>query len=157
MDFHPVDVLINILNIAVLFILLRLILWKPVYRFLSARADRVCKELDDADKTRHEAEALKLEYAENLEGIEARARDAIRESRTKASAEAEEILSDARDKAREMIIDARGRIEEEKDRAIENARREVAQLAVDMASRILKREVLPEDSVSAVEDFFDSV
>ena len=154
MELHPVDILINIVNIIVLFLLLRLILWKPVNKFLSARAARVKGELENAEKTLLEAEALKKEYTDDLEGIEARARNVMRESRAKASEEADGILGDAREKTRVMIIEARERIAEEKERAIENAHREVAQLATDMASRILKREVAPEDSVGAVEDFF---
>ena len=154
MDLHPVDILINIINIAVLFLLLRIILWKPIYRFLTDRADNVRKELDDAEKTLLDADSLKQEYAENLAGIESRGRDMMRESQIKASEEAEEILSEAREKSKTMIVEARERIAEEKERAIDNARREIAQLATDMASRILKREVMPDDSIGAVEDFF---
>ena len=154
MDLHPLDILIYIINIAVLFILLRLILWKPVNRFLSARTERVLSELKDAEKTRLEAEALKQEYAGNLADIEAQGRAMMRDSQIKASEEAEEILRDAREKAKAMLIEARERIAEEKERAVDNARREVAQLATDMAARILKREVLPDDNMSAVDDFF---
>ena len=154
LDLHPADILINVINIAVLFILLRLILWKPVYRMLSEREEHVRKELEDTEKARLDADALKQEYAENLAGIEAQGRDMMRESQIKASEEAEEILGNAREKSKTMIIEARERIAEEKERAIDNARREVAQLATDMAARILKREVIPDDSISAVEDFF---
>ena len=154
MDIHPVDILIYVINIAVLFMLLRWILWKPVGRFLSARTARVRAELDKAEKARLEADALKKEYEEGLAGIEAKGRDMMRESQIKASEEAEEILNEARENAKAMIAEARERIAEEKDRAIENAHREVAQLATDMAARILKREVVPDDSMSAVNDFF---
>ena len=154
LDLHPADVLINIINVVVLFILLRVILFKPVYRFLSERSERVRSTLEDADKTKLEADALKLEYSESLAGIEAQGRDIMRESQIKASEEADEVLRDAREKASAMIIEARERISEERERAVDNARREVAQLATDMASRILKREVIPDDSMSAVEDFF---
>ena len=155
MDLHPADVLINIINIVILFVLLRIILWKPVNRFLSERELRVKAKHDDAEKMRLDAEALKQEYASNLEGIEARGRDMMRESEIKASEEAEEILKDAREKAKNMIEDARERIAEEKNRAVDNARREIAELATDMAERILRREVLPGDSIKAVEDFFN--
>ena len=78
----------------------------------------------------------------------------MRESQIKASLEAEEILNDAREKTRIMQQEARDRIAEEKERAIVNAHHEVAQLATDMAARILRREVSPGDSKSAVDDFF---
>jgi F-type H+-transporting ATPase subunit b len=155
MEFHPVDIFISIVNIIVLFILLRLILWKPVNRYLTARASRVRNELDTASTARLDAEALRLEYAQKIESLEAQGRDIMRDSQIKASEEADEILKDAREKAKSLILDARERISEEKERAIDNARREVAQLATDMASRILKREVMPNDNISAVEDFFN--
>ena len=154
MEFHPIDIVISLINIAVLSVLLRLILWKHINRFLAERAGRVRSELEDVEKRRRDVDALKHEYEEKIESIEASGRDLMRESQIKASEEAEEILGDAREKARVMLHDARERIAEEKERAIVNARHEVAQLATDMAARILKREVSPDDSKSAVDDFF---
>ena len=154
MDFHPVDIVISIINIAVLFILLRLILWKHVDRFLKARSERVKAELANVEKLRLEAEALRKEYEDKLDGIELRGHELMRESQIKASEEEAEILAEAREKARVMLKEARDRVAEEKERAILGAEREIAQLATDMAARILKREVSGDDTKSAVEDFF---
>ena len=154
MDFHPVDILISVINIAVLFLLLRLILWKHINRFLSARTERITSELDNAEKLRQNAEALMKEYEEKMEGIELRGREIMRESQIKASEEEIEILNEAREKAQSMLREARDRIAEEKERAIVSARHEVAQLATDMAARILKREVSEADTATAVDDFF---
>jgi len=154
MEFHPIDIVISLINIAVLFILLRLILWKYINRFLAARSARVRSELENVEKTRLEVEALKREYDEKIEGIEARGRDLIRESQIKASEEAAETLAEAKEKAMAMIQEARERIAEEKETAIINARHEIAALATDMAARILKREVSPEDTKTAIDDFF---
>ncbi|MCL2152692.1 MAG: ATP synthase F0 subunit B [Oscillospiraceae bacterium] len=154
MEFHPLDVIISLINITVLVILLRLILWKHIYNFLSKREQRVRSEFESIEKRRLDADALRVEYEEKLESLDATQRDQMRESQIKASAEAEEILNEARDKAKTMMDDARERIAEEKERAIVDARNEVAQLATDMAARILKREVSSEDSIVAVNDFF---
>ena len=154
MEFHLLDVIISLINIVVLVILLRLILWKHVYSFLSERERRVRSEFESIEKKRLDADALRVEYEGKLEDLDASQRDLMRENQIKASAEAEEILSEARDKAKNMMDDARERIAEEKERAIADARNEVAQLATDMAARILKREVSSEDSIVAVNDFF---
>ncbi|MCL1834721.1 MAG: ATP synthase F0 subunit B [Oscillospiraceae bacterium] len=154
MELHPADILINIVNIAVLFILLRLILWKPISKHLSERAGRVRSELEEADKTLADARELKQEYADELEGIESRARDSMRESRVKAAEEAERILDDAREKSADMLGRARERIAEEREQAVDSARREVTELAAKMAANILKREVAQSDSLSAAEEFF---
>ena len=154
LDLHPVDVLISLINILVLFTLLRLILWKPVNRYLTARTERVRQEFEKADKANQEAQALIGEYSKNLDKVEEQGREMIRESRIKATEEADEILKEAQDKAGDMVREARKRIAEERERAVVDARVEIAQLATDMAARILKREVSLGDSASAVDDFF---
>ena len=154
MDFHPIDIVISIINITVLFILLRLILWKHVDRFLKARSERVKSELDNVEKLRAEAEALRKKYEDKIDGIELRRHELMRESQIKASEEEAEILAEAREKARAMLNDARDRAAEEKERAVLSAEREIAEIATDMAARILKREVSGDDTRFAVEDFF---
>jgi len=154
LDFHPEDVIISLINIIVLFVLLRLILWKHVIRFLAARKERVQSEMDEAEKRRLEAEALHSDYDKKIGEIEERGRDLIRESQQKANEESEKILKETRDKARDMITEAEARIEEEKEQALEDARLDVTQLATDMAARILEREVSAEDNSSIVDEFF---
>ena len=154
MEFHPLDIVISLINIGVLFILLRLILWKRINLYLIARSQRVRSELEDVEKNRLDVETLKQEYEEKIDGIEARSRDLMRESQIKASEEAEEILLEAREKSRVMMQEARERIAEEKELAVVSAQHEIAQLATDMAARILRREVSSDDTMTAVDDFF---
>jgi len=156
LDFHPQDVIISLINIVVLFILLRLILWKPVIRFLSKRANHIRDEMDDAHKSRLDAEALCSKYNEQIENIEERGREMIRESKLKADEESERILKDTHNKARVMIQDAEARIAEEKEQALGEAALDITGLATDMASRILKREVSPEDNKDIIDEFFSN-
>ena len=154
MDLHPVDILIYLINIVVLFILLRFILWKPVNRALTARATRIKEEIDGAAATRAEAQELKLEYARNMETLEAQGRDIVRDSQIRADEEAQEIIKNARTQAEGLLSDAHEKIASEREQAVVNARYEIAQLATDMAARILKREVSSDDNKNAIEDFF---
>jgi F-type H+-transporting ATPase subunit b len=154
LDLHPVDVVISLINIAVLFILLRLILWKHVIRFLAGREERIKNDLEQAEQRCLDAEALHSEYSEQLEKIEERGREMIRESRLKAGEEADRILMETEGKTSEMIRDAQARIDMEKEQAYKNAQLEVSVLATDMAARILKREVSAKDSANAVDEFF---
>ena len=154
MDFHPEDVIISLINITVLFILLRLILWKHVIRFLSDRAKRVSSEKDEAEKIRLDAEALRSEYDKKIEGLEERGRDMLRESQQKAIEESNKILDETRNRAKEMMDDAEARIAEEKEQALADAQHDVAELATEMAARILAREVSSVDNTNAVDEFF---
>ena len=148
------DVIISLINITVLFILLRFILWKHVIRFLAEREKRVRGEMADAEKHRLDAEALHSEYDKKIGEIEERGRDLMRESQQKANEESERILKETHEKASEMISDAESRIAEEKEQALFDTHLEVTQLATDMAARILEREVSTEDNVNVVDEFF---
>ena len=154
MDFHPVDVIISLINITVLFILLRLILFKHVIRFMRERAERVRGEMDDANKRQLDAEALRSEYNEKIGNIEEKGRELLRESQQRANAESERILKETKDKAGAMLRDAEARIAEKKEQALVDAHAEVTQLATDMAVRILGREVSPDDNINVVDEFF---
>jgi len=154
MDIHFEDIIISIINISVLFILLRLILWKHVIRYLSERSARVCKQFDDAEEKKLQADALLAKYDEKLDKLNTRDRDMLLASRERASKEADLILEKAHDDVAIMINDAKCRIAVEKEQALEEAHEEVTKLASDMASRILRREVSMLDNENAAREFF---
>ncbi len=154
MELYPLDILIHIINIVVLFLFLRLILFMPVTRFLSERSGRINDLLSNAETRLNEAEALKQEYAQQLEKAVEEGHDIVRASKTKATQEAQAILSDAKAQADKLFDETQERIVKEKDRALEQMHQEVAQLSIDIAARILKRQVTEADNIALAEEFF---
>jgi F-type H+-transporting ATPase subunit b len=153
-ELYPLDILIHIINIIVLFLLLRLILFKPVSRFLSERSERINNQLTEAETRLGEAEALKQEYQKSLDSAVEEGHDIVRDSKTRATQEAQLILSGAKAQTDKLFAEAQERIAKEKDRALEQMNHEVAQLSVDIAARILRREVSGADNVALAEEFF---
>jgi F-type H+-transporting ATPase subunit b len=148
------DILIHIINIVVLFILLRMILIKPVSKFLAARTERIEGELKDAEMKKADALELKSSYEKHMETYEDEGRSVIRDSQIKASQEASAIIKEARDQAERLIAEAHEKIANEKAQALAKARTEVALLATEIAARILKREVTAVDNKTVADDFF---
>jgi F-type H+-transporting ATPase subunit b len=149
------DMLLHIINIFILYFLLRSVLWKPVSRFLAERAARIEKELKDAEDTLGEAQKQKDLYDQHMRTFEEEGQAVLRESRHQAIEKADEIVGDARTRAEQMIADARVRISSEKKRAVDEVRSDAALLAVEIASRILRREVSVSDNKAAADEFFD--
>jgi len=151
----PVDILLHCGNVVILFVLLRLILWKPVVKALNARAKRVEAEFAAAERTREEAAAMKAEYEQNLGNMDERGREILRDAQIRAGDQATEITETATRQADKMLSDAKERIEAERVEAVHAARHEIAQLATEMAAQILRREVKVSDNAEAARDFFD--
>lgn len=157
MEIHPVDIIISIINIVVLFLILRALLWKYVIGYLSERSARIQKDIDDAQKARQEAAAIESDCNQKISHLEDKGQEIILESKRLAGEESERIVSDAKDKASRLIREAEARIEQEKKQAIIDSNEEIAQLAAEMAASILEREISPSDNARAVDEFFSEV
>ena len=151
----PVDILLHCINITLLYILLRLILWKHITKFLAARAARVAAEIDAAAERLREAETMKAEYEGSISDLEERGREILRESQIRAGEQAKEITAGARAQAEKMMDEARELIDGERRNAVVAARHEIAQLATEMASHILSREVRSDDNLTVAREFFE--
>lgn len=157
MDLSPSEILIHIINILVLFILLRVILIKPITNFLSARKNRIDGDLKDAETKKAEALDMKSAYEKRMETYEEEGHEIIRKSEVKASEEATAIVKEARGQAERIVADAHQKTVAEKAQAVAEARTEVALLATEIAARILKREVSVADNKAVADEFFSEM
>ena len=150
----PVDLLLNLINIVLLFLIVRALVYTPVRKFLDARTERIQNQEKAAAEKLAEAERLKTEYGEMLKQGEAEARR-IEEGRAEqASMEAEKIVSEAKKKANALIDEARERSEAEKKEAMLGMKNEVAELALEISEKILRREINDRDNRRIAEEFF---
>ena len=132
------QICLHLLNFAILFTGLYLILYKPVKDFMNKRQEHYKDMEKKADDNKAEAEELKKSYEEKLasvdEEISAKKRSADaevsslrKEQIEKAEAEAEKIVKDAKDKAKR-----------ESDRIIHEADKEAKNIVADAAEQLVK-------------------
>lgn len=154
-DIHPIDILIYLANFAVTFLLLYLLLYKPVSKFLSERRERIADALKNAGETREVAERTLLEAKAELASTGEKSRQLAHETIESAALAAEKITDNAQEKASAMIIRAREQMEEERQAALERALTDLVSFAGSLASRVLSREVNIEDNRAIVDHFFE--
>ena len=157
MELYPLDILIHIVNIVVTYLLLRVLLYKPVRKFMDERAQKIEHQMQQAKELEDAAKQSKQQYDTQIAESEQKARELIREGEQKALAAAESITSGARKQAEQIIADAKQKAEEEKKRAMEGMQDQLADVATQIAGRLLRREVSLEDNRRVVDEFFDEV
>ena len=157
MEIFPKDILIHIINIVVLFVLLRVLLYKPVRKFMDARAARIQKEMEDAEEAKKQAQALQEEIAAQRSAAEKQAADIVAEGERQAAEQAGKLLADARGEAAKIIDFAHKKADFERNKAIGEAQKDIADAAVDMAGKIIGREISAKDNEKLIEEFFDQV
>lgn len=122
---------------------------KTVYTALDNRTKRIRSELDEARKSREEAQALLAEYQRKRRDAEAEAEQIIEDARK----EARRLTEEANEKLRDMVARrtkaAETKIEQAEAQAIAEVRSRAAELAVAAATDLL-RDRVSGDTASAL-------
>ena len=149
------DLIINIINIIVLFVIVRGLAYKPVKKFLDARKERVSAELADAAKARQTAEEEALKYKELTEKSRAQQTEIINEAERTAKENAAEIVETAKQKAAEITEKALKSAQKERDAQIASMKGDITELAFDISRQVLSREVTDGDNMRIADAFFE--
>ena len=145
LDFS-VTFVITIINIIILCIILRAILFKPVTKFMADRTRRVQDSIEQSEKDKAQANALLIQYTAQLKTVENEAEAIIRTAREHAEAEAEKIIAESRASAEEAVSNIKKQLEMEHKAALALFRQEAATLVTAAAGQLLGREIKDEDN-----------
>lgn len=157
MEFHLIDFVEHVLNVVILFLLLRVFLYKPVSKFMAEREAKFASERAEIDAGRKEAEALKAQFEASLSDAKAAA-ERVADERLKAvEHDADGIRAQAKVDAQGILANARAQAEAERKETLSALRSQTAALAVDLAGKILSREIDEKDNQKIIDGFFEKV
>jgi len=143
----------SVANILILFILLRIFLFKPVNKIMEERAAAINKDLNDAKASKTEAEILKEEYLQTLEDARQEAGKIVETARVQAENERATIVRKADEEAQAVFAENAKTIEHERKRSVQAAQTQIADLAIAAATKIIGRSVDTEDNRRLVDEF----
>ena len=150
----PIDLILNILNIVILFVIVRFLVYKPVKKFMDARTARVTAAAEDAGAKAKAAEELSEQLRAQLADA-ANDADRIRnEAAAAAKAQADNVLKEAGEQADRIVSEAKERAEAEREEVLSSLRSDIASSAEAIAGKILERKVSDEDTKRIAEEFF---
>jgi F-type H+-transporting ATPase subunit b len=145
LDFS-VTLAITIVNIVILFFILRAILFKPVTKFMEARTRKIQESLDQAEKDKIQAKALQKKYEEELNAAKTEAAELINAARVNAQAEADRITAEGKAQAEQLLERTRKHLAAEQQAAMAVFQSQAAALVLAAAGRLLQRELTQDDS-----------
>ena len=146
LDFS-VTFIITIINITILFFILKAVLFKPVTKFMADRSKRIQDSIEQSEKDRSQARALLAQYEAQLKTAETDAEAILKTARENAQAEAVKIIAEGHAAAEATLANARRQIETEQRAALAVFRKEAAALVTAASGRLVGRELRSEDTV----------
>lgn len=140
------EFLLHLLNFLILVIALRLLLYKPVKKFMQKRKE----EYRTAEEKYQNSLVASEESVKNSELLMENARDeAVRiaeEAHALAMVQTQEIIAGAREEAEEILKKAESEAAEATKQARENLYYEVSALAVNISEKLIGRELNGQDN-----------
>lgn len=153
LDFEFWSIFWAVLNILILFILLRIFLFKPINKMLDDRTQSIQKDIDDAEQAKREAEELRRQYADSISEAKEEAGNILRKAHDEAEAERAEIIRKSHEEADGIVNAAGETIENERKRVIQQAHAQIADLAIEAASKVVSANLDDEKNRKLVDDF----
>lgn len=142
-----------VLNILILFILLRIFLFKPINKMLDNRTQAVQKDIDDAERARREAEELRQQYENSISNAKEEAVQIIKNAHESAETERAAIIRKSHEEADEIVSAASETIENERKRVIQQAHIQIADLAIEAASKVVGANLDDDKNRKLVDEF----
>ena len=144
------------LNVLILFVILRIFLFKPVNKIMNERTRSVQDDIDSAKKAREDAEELKEQYENTISEAKEEAKNIIMKAHEDAESERAAIIKKSHEEAEQIVAEADKTIENERKRIIRQAQSEIADLAIEAASKIVGANVDDEKNRRLVDEFLSN-
>lgn len=127
----------QIVNFAILFLVLRRFAYRPMIEFLDKRTERIEQGLKDADEARKRLDDASDKEREILDQAKKAAQEIIAKAEAMSKKNYEKALEDAKADATRLIEQARKNMEAEKSKLLVEAKAELVELVMLSTEKIL--------------------
>ena len=155
MSIQPLDIAIHVVNIVVLYVLLRYILYNPVRKFMLAREAQIKQEMTDAKAAKDQAAQMEAELAQKMKSADQQVQQKLIEGTKQAGDQADSLVAAAKSQADGILVKAHQQADQQRRDVISQMRPQISEMAVSLAGQILKREVSAADNQKVIESFFE--
>ena len=147
------NILWTIINLLVLFLLLKHFLFKPITEMMDSRTAEIENNLKDAEEQKQKAKELSAQYEEKLQGAHAEASQIVSDAKARGEQEYNSILKTAQQDAQKEKERSRAELELEREQMLRGVQENITELVLLTASK-LSQKALDEESDRKLVDSF---
>ena len=151
------QILASLLNLVLLFLIVKYFLYKPVKNVLASRRASIDKEYSDAEEAKNKALSDKAEYEEKLLAADVEADGIIKNAVDIAAAREAEMIAEAKTKAEAIVKKAEDEAVLEKKKAEADIKREIVDVSTLLTEKILVREISEDDHKKLIDSVIDDI
>ena len=146
------NLLYTVVNVLVLFLLLRKFLYKPVMNIIAQRQKQVDDALAAAETSKKEAAATLNTAQDKLRNVDAEAAARRTAYEEQAEKEKQQLLADAQKQADAIVAEGKRNAEAERQYKLREADAQTTALAREMCEKLLARNLTQQDDARLLDD-----
>ncbi|MDQ6728283.1 MAG: F0F1 ATP synthase subunit B [Actinomycetota bacterium] len=143
------------LSFLILFVLIAKVGFPAIKKGMDARADKIRSSLDEAEKTRDEANGILQEYQRQLTDAKGESARIIEEARQAADKLRQDLKRQAEAEVTEIKQRAQDDIAAQVERAMGDLRARVADMTIELTEKVVGRNLDRETNLALIERFID--
>ena len=140
-----------------LFFLLSRFAYPAIKKSMQDRSDRIRNQLDEAERTRTQAQTMLEDYQRQLADARNESNRIIEEARQQADQLRRDLMQRAEAEAAELRQRTQADIATAQERATADLRQQVATLAIDLAERVVERNLDRDTNMALIESYINQV
>jgi len=152
LGFNLPALIAQISNFALLLIIFRLLLYKPLLKMLDERKQRIQEGLDASDEAKRRLSETEQDVSKELDKARQAGQEQIAQAQQIAARIQEDARQGARAEAEQLLERAKSEIEQLTTSARAELREEVANLSIMAAERVIKEELDPNKHRRLIEE-----
>ena len=146
----------TILNILILFFVLKKVLFGRLTSFMESRSNKIEETLANAEETKRMIEEMKVEYDEKLKAARLEGQQITADYKEMAMKEYNDIVNAAKKNAEKIIADTRAELEVEKQQVMASIKDEISNLVISASEKLIKENMNTDVNQKLVKEFFDN-
>lgn len=151
------QIVVSLLNLIILFLIIKKFLYKPVKKMLNERQNTINKQYSDADEAKKQALEDKKQYEEKLSAASLEADGIIQSAVDTAKAREKEIIADAKQKAEGIVTKAESDAKLAVLKAEDSIKKEIIDVSTVLTEKVLEREISAEDHKKLIDSFINNI
>ncbi|MBR6881174.1 MAG: F0F1 ATP synthase subunit B [Clostridiales bacterium] len=148
---------ISLLNLVILFLIVKKLLFKPVKKMIAEREEKAAAVLKDAEDSKARALETEAQWDARMKSAEDDAGKIIKEAKQTADRRSEKILRGAKERADDIVRQAKADAELERARSEDEMRHEIIDLSSILTKKMLRREINEDDHKELIDDFIQEI
>lgn len=162
MEFKPLidvsyELLFQVINTFLVFVLLKKLLFKPVLAVIEAREKDIQNNLAQGEKAKSEGISLKKEYEEKIESAKAEGQEIVKNATVRAEQKSEEIISQAKNEAQSLKEKASKDVEQERQKVMNEIKNDISNIALLAASKVIEKDIDKSKHEELINNFIKEV